>query len=466
MNIMTIHHLCYYLEEIGIIDQSSITPFLSLYSFALNKSKEKENLNTNTSTKKSSITFENILCAYLKKIFSIEKNYKIFSNKIINKFKQHFMLKQYNGLILLFSILNKVLQSYKIQSFYKIINMKKENFSTNLNTYNNIYTYNNINSPSNKINLMHEKKTSFDSFRIKHLKKNKKENDESKSEILNKSVDFIKIKKNYNNNDTIPSINKSKNNNTYANDKNIQLEFKKKQFLSKLKREHIVKFKRTNSNSAKKLTTNNSNKNFESKLLNNFPSQYKRNNVNVINDYNDKKNKKDKESIEYNDNYFNPIDIYNNDINFNKIKYDLIKDNQKIIQNKTDLLFSPNGNSNYSNHNFSYNNFYKEKTDNEGSLNKNIPEILNGGLSAKSENINFASFVYSSPSYNQLNTPTNYKLCNKENIGHIIKKNDKKNIQKDIFNSSIDEPQKNLTLNEINRIKKKLESLNYFNLNS
>ena len=466
MNIMTIHHLCYYLEEIGIIDQSSITPFLSLYSFALNKSKERENLNTNTSTKKSSITFENILCAYLKKIFSIEKNYKIFSNKIINKFKQHFMLKQYNGLILLFSILNKVLQSYKIQTFYKIINMKKENYSTNLKKYNNIFTYNNINSPSNKINLMHEKKTSFDSFRIKHLKKNKKENDENKSEKLNKSVDFIKIKNNFNSNDTLPSLNKSKNNNTYSNDKNIQLEFKKKQFLSKLKREHLVKFKRTNSNSAKKLKTNNSNKNFESKLLNNFPSQYKINNANAIDDYNDKKNKKDKESIENNDNYFNPIDIYNNDINFNKVKYDLIKDNQKIIKNKTDLLFSPNGNSNYSNHYFSYNNFYKEKSDNEGSLNKIIPDTLNGGLSAKSENINFASFVYSSPPYNQLNSTSNYKLGNKENFGHIIKKNDKINIKKDIINSSMDEPQKNLTLNEINRIKKKLESLNYFNLNS
>ena len=37
MNILTIHHLCYYLEEIGIIDQTSLPPFLSLYSFVLNK---------------------------------------------------------------------------------------------------------------------------------------------------------------------------------------------------------------------------------------------------------------------------------------------------------------------------------------------------------------------------------------------------------------------------------------------
>ena len=94
MDILTIHHLCYYLEEIGIIDQTSLPPFLSLYSFVLNKNKE----NGNRSKKPQNI-FENVLCAYLKKIFSVEKNYKIFSNKIISKFQQHFILKQYNGII-------------------------------------------------------------------------------------------------------------------------------------------------------------------------------------------------------------------------------------------------------------------------------------------------------------------------------------------------------------------------------
>ena len=315
MNILTIHHLCYYLEEIGIIDQASITPFLSLYSFALKKSKEKENINSNTPTKKSPISFENILCAYLKKIFSIEKNYKIFSNKIISKFKQHFMVKQYNGLTLLFSILKKIITSYKIESFYKIIANKKEK-ETN---FKSLTTCNYTTNTTERFTYPHEKKTSFDSFRIKHMKKNKREKNESKSEFLNKSVDYIKIKNNNNNynSDTIPSL--SKRNSYYpfyGNDKNIQLEFKKKQFLSKLKREHIVKFKRSRSNSTKKLKTNNSNRNFESKLLNNFPSTYNnKKEINyTINEYTNKPKDNYKNS-DYNDNnYFNQIDTYNNDI--------------------------------------------------------------------------------------------------------------------------------------------------------
>ena len=130
---MTIHNLCYYLEEIGIIDQTSLSPFLSLYSFVTNKN--KQNNTSNLPTKPSIQIFENILCAYLKKIFSVEKNYKIFSNKIINKFKQLFTIKQYNGLLLLFSLLSKKLNSFKIQSFYKIYNKKEEINFTNRNTY-------------------------------------------------------------------------------------------------------------------------------------------------------------------------------------------------------------------------------------------------------------------------------------------------------------------------------------------
>ena len=156
MNILTIHHLCYYLEEIGIIDQTSLPPFLSLYSFVLNKNKENENR-----SKKPQNIFENVLCAYLKKIFSVEKNYKIFSNKIISKFKQHFILKQYNGITLLFAILRKNLNSSKIQSYYKI---QKE--------YNNPKTNSFFQDDSpfieNKYISKHTKKKSFDSFRFKY----------------------------------------------------------------------------------------------------------------------------------------------------------------------------------------------------------------------------------------------------------------------------------------------------------
>ena len=130
MNILNIHHLCFHLEEIGIIDQNSLNPFLSLYSFVINKN--KENAKTDILTELSPTIYENILCAYLKKIFAIEKNFKIFSNKIVNKFKQIFMVKQYNGLILLFSILSKKLNYFKIQLFYKIIYQKSEINKTNL----------------------------------------------------------------------------------------------------------------------------------------------------------------------------------------------------------------------------------------------------------------------------------------------------------------------------------------------
>ena len=71
MNILNIHHLCFHLEEIGIIDQNSLNLFLSLYSFVINNNKENDK--ANILTQLSPTVFENILCAYLKKYFQLKK---------------------------------------------------------------------------------------------------------------------------------------------------------------------------------------------------------------------------------------------------------------------------------------------------------------------------------------------------------------------------------------------------------
>ena len=406
MNILNINNLCYYLEEIGIIDENSLNQFLSLYTFVINKSSLNKNINI--SGELSHNIFENILCAYLKKIFNVEKNYKIFSNKIINKFKQHFMIKHYNGLILLFSILSKKLNSFKILSYFKIKNKTSHISPINFKTNNNIIHSNSNSNINTSLIKSDEKIISLNSFRAKYLK-NKK--NEKNSDIFNKSLDFIKIK----NNNTIPSIDLRNSNSIYSNNKNIQLEFTKKQFLSKIKREHIVKFKRDNSYNNKKIKNNNSINNFESKILNNFSPRFN-------NKKNDSKNKI-----------------------------------QNIIQKE---------NSNERKNNTFYNNFnlnIKNVNDTEEeSLNSYIPDLLRGAFSTKSENNNFNSFFDVSPSYNNMNTisNSNFKFDKKDNVGYIIKKNVRNNIKNNLLRINNDN---NLSFNDIQRIKQKLESLNNFN---
>ena len=404
MNILTIQHLCFYLEDIGIIDQASISPFLSLYSFAANKL--KENTGSNNQKRNSLILFENALCAYLKKIFSFEKNYKIFSNKIINKFKQHFMIKQYNGLTLLFIILSKKLNLFKIQSFYKILKKQEEINITNLITNNNVYsnsnTYTNINSQRNTNNNFKERQNKIlNSYRKNKFLKNR--NEENKYDIINKSLDFIKLNNNQINYNSPSSISKN------SHIKNIQLEFHKKQFLSKIKREHIVKFKRSNSNSAKKLKKINSNKDFKFMLLNNFSPI---NNQKVI--YNE----------QINENWdFNNIETNNQNDDLNKKNY-----------------------------NTYYNNFEMKKP--KQNKENYFPKSLKEDYSTNSEIIYLNSF-----------TNAFSRVKNKEKVGHLIKNSDKNNNINTISNKGKIIMQKNLSLEDINKIKKKLEELNYFNLN-
>lgn len=446
MNILTIHHLCYYLEEIGIIDQASLPPFLSLYSFVLNKNKE----NNENKNKKPQNIFENVLCAYLKKIFSVEKNYKIFSNKIINKFKQHFIIKQYNGITLLYAILRKNLNSSKIQSYYKILK-KYTNFKTN-NSFQDDSPIN-----ENKYTNKHMKKKSFDSFRFKYIKKTKinEDSNNNRSDIFNKSVDFIKFRPS----NIIQSLN-NKNNSQQMNlkGKNIQLEFKKKQFLSKIKREHSVKFKRSNS---KKMIKNNmsTRRDNKSEIFRDFSTSKISNAINKNKKNNNYAKNNLKREYTMNPNnfqYYNLINEYysSNNNNYENDDIDEHKNNNNYdydnnYENKKEIIPTQ---SNYSKNinltNF-YNNFdYEIKKD-------YIPNSVKG----KSKYGNFNYFNYPTISDNKMNTISNYKMSDNNYMGHIIKKD---------FNNSIKNQNKQnvLTPKDIHKIKEKLEKLNYYNLNS
>ena len=149
MNIITIQNLCNYLEELGIVDKKSITPFLSLYTKEINKNINNMDFDDSYSKLNSFILIlENVLCSYLKKIFNIEKNYRIFSHKIIEKFKQNYLIKQYNGLFLLFFIFSKrikysIFNSYYIikqyiQEIKSITNDKIDDKDYNEKEYNNL----------------------------------------------------------------------------------------------------------------------------------------------------------------------------------------------------------------------------------------------------------------------------------------------------------------------------------------
>ena len=459
MNILTIHHLCYYLEEIGIIDQTSLPPFLSLYSFVLNKNKENENIN-----KKSHNIFENVLCAYLKKIFSVEKNYKIFSNKIITKFKQQFLLKQYNGITLLFAILRKNLISSKIQSYYKLL--KNNNIQKTNSSFQDDTTFN-----ENKIINRHVKKKSFDSFRFKYMRKSKLKDDSSKnkSDIFNKSVDFIKFRPR----NTIQSLN-NRNNSKLMNlkGKNIQLEFKKRQFLSKIKREHTVKFKRSNSQTMIKNKNNMSARHNKSEIFRNFSASRISNIINQNRKNNIKNNFKREYTMNPNDfhHYNNLInEYYSSNKNNNYENNEYFDDEHKNNNNYDDDDMNDGYNekekediqthSNYSNNiNLTsfYNNFdtfdYDQKYD-------YVPNSVKGEFSFKSKYGNFNPFSYPIVTNNKMNTISNYKMSGNNYVGHIIKKD---------FNNSMKNQNKQniLTPKDIHRIKEKLEKLNYFNFNS
>ena len=253
MNIITIQNLCNYLEEVGIIDQKSVTPFLTLYSHAVNiNNNYAQNENPFYPNNKyfNINIYENVLCSYLKKIFNVEKNFQIFSRKIIDKFKQNYLIKQYNGLVLLFNILLKKINCYKVDSYYKIKILSalyNENDSQseiyyqdndNGNDYNIFKNQSNFNTNDNfYINKNKKNMSSIPqsckNYKVNHI--NSASNSLSiQSNKFNRSVDFKKHLKWCN----------SKTNNVKTD---IQLENKKNKFLKQIKKEHNINFKRNKS---------------------------------------------------------------------------------------------------------------------------------------------------------------------------------------------------------------------------
>ena len=195
MSIISIQNLCNYLEDLGIIDKKSLNPFLSLYTKEINKNINNIDFDdTNSKTESIILILENSLCSYLKKIFNIERNYKIFSHKIIEKFKENYLIKQYNCLFLLFFIFSKKLKYSIFNSFYSIKNYNNEEKS---------FLNNNMNGNFDK----NKKSEIF----FKKFINNRKYNNENN--IINNSNHFDK--KNF-----FKYFNENNNNNNFNNKEN------------------------------------------------------------------------------------------------------------------------------------------------------------------------------------------------------------------------------------------------------
>ena len=120
---MNIQNFCNYLEQIGMIDQNSINNFLSIFSFI----SQKKILNNNLKISTSSI-YVNALSTYLKHILSIDDNFKIFAHKIIKKYSQNLLIKQYSSINTMFIIFTNRLNIEKFSCFLhlkKFSDMKK-----------------------------------------------------------------------------------------------------------------------------------------------------------------------------------------------------------------------------------------------------------------------------------------------------------------------------------------------------
>ena len=114
---MNIQNFCNYLEQIGMIDQNSINNFLSIFSLI----SQKKKLNNNNKISTSSI-YVNALSTYLKHILSIDDNFKIFAHKIIKKYSQNLLIKQYSSINTMFIIFTNRLN---IEKFSCFLHLKK-----------------------------------------------------------------------------------------------------------------------------------------------------------------------------------------------------------------------------------------------------------------------------------------------------------------------------------------------------
>lgn len=103
---MNVNSFCNYLEEIGLIDGNSLNPFLLLFSHAI-QSKSK-------ASGKIDNIYESVLCSYLKKILQVERNFRIFSQKVVDRFKVNLGRKRNLGVVFVCGLLNnKILLSKK-----------------------------------------------------------------------------------------------------------------------------------------------------------------------------------------------------------------------------------------------------------------------------------------------------------------------------------------------------------------
>ena len=440
MNTISIQNLCNYLEELGIIDKKSINPFLSLYTKEINKNINNIDFDDSDSKTQSIILIlENALCSYLKKIFNIKRNFKIFSHKIIEKFKQNYLIKQYKGLFILFFIFSQKLKYSVFNSYYYIKNYNNEKDSVINNKNNDNYeetcksrllfmkfinnkeTNNQINKFNNESNDNYYEKNMFSKYfknnengnginnnyeyeydeTIQNNNNNKKKiinhrNKTSfsiytkKAKSLNNSVNVMKnimtqqksaqIK----NNNSINKINKNSNYN------NIQFENKKNQFLSRIKKDHSIAFKKRGSFN-----------NFHISKI--YPIKNKENkNINYIK-YNksDSMNRNENSFIENNNNeadYFKNKKINTFTSCYNHNNYDSKYDIYHLNKSKNSI------NNGYSNNSVNYN--YIEKENNDGNSNFNV----NGEISSiiSKNNSNNGNLVFNKNYIGMKNLKYNY----------------------------------------------------------
>ena len=445
-NYIHIQNICNYLEEIGIIDKISVNSFLKLYSYAISKINNNNfnNINPNYS---SSAIFENVLCAYLKKIFTIEKNFLIFSNKIINRFKENYCIK---FVTIISNIIMKKYNYYISKSFYNIISNFKE--------------YN-----SKDKNLKHSKNQTCYSYRNLISKKTKNFFNEKKIDTpINKSLDWVninidgkikEIKESYDN--LYENIDK-KNHPSIKNDsyRTLQLENKKKLFMSKIQKEHSINFKKSKiineNNNSKGNSRNKTNINYET-INNDF--MLKNNTIECQKSYRTMRNMRNNRISDDNFNCGSEGEI--SYIEYNENKNDIYYNNENFIKNENDIEGSESMRVISGNLENAIKNKYFKRHENQTFNNFNPRIIKSNFPENSSQEINRKS-----------NMVENY--CNNINNrkGFIKKKNDldmiKENKNKQQFNKKRKEKKYNksnniFTLEEIQKIQNKLKSLSIRN---
>ena len=109
---MNVNSFCNYLEEIGLIDGNSLNPFLLLFSHAI-QSKSK-------ASGKIDNIYESVLCSYLKKILQVERNFRIFSQKVVDRFKVNLGRKRNLGVVFVCGLLNNKILFIKKCFFSKL----------------------------------------------------------------------------------------------------------------------------------------------------------------------------------------------------------------------------------------------------------------------------------------------------------------------------------------------------------